>query len=285
MNRLMKFLAALSSILLGTSLIASCGLDVVGSGSNPDAGPESGSDATANETGVDTGIDSASDAGSSDGSDAEPDANPDAPAPICGNNLREGTEICDGTDLGGKSCMTLPGFNNGTLSCQPDCSYNTIFCHPTPPTCNAGAAGTVDFANGNGGTDFGYLLHYAEDPEFYSSAMPTNKTFTGVKLPGQLVLAGKDGVSFVLEKGGVTAPKLWYKTTAASLPADCNGVGIKSEVCLSKVAKSFRCQTTPYFEGGVCPSPAVIFTAQPLAAVASDSTAGWQIWLVDLTCS
>ena len=38
----------------------------------------------------------------------------------CGNDVVEGSELCDGTDLGGESCVTL-GYETGTLSCMSDC--------------------------------------------------------------------------------------------------------------------------------------------------------------------
>lgn len=46
----------------------------------------------------------------------------------CGNNARECSEACDGTDLAGHSCQT-EGFDAGTLSCNPDCGgFNTSGC-------------------------------------------------------------------------------------------------------------------------------------------------------------
>jgi hypothetical protein len=41
-------------------------------------------------------------------------------AQFCGDNVREGTEICDGSDLGGETCQTQ-GFDGGALTCQFDC--------------------------------------------------------------------------------------------------------------------------------------------------------------------
>ncbi len=47
---------------------------------------------------------------------------------VCGNKIREGVEVCDGTDLAGESCQNL-GFDAGTLSCAVDCTgYNTSGC-------------------------------------------------------------------------------------------------------------------------------------------------------------
>lgn len=55
---------------------------------------------------------------------------------VCGNNIIEGTEVCDGTALGGESCGTQ-GFDAGTLVCLQDCSgYDTSAC--TGGSCTDG---------------------------------------------------------------------------------------------------------------------------------------------------
>ena len=48
----------------------------------------------------------------------------------CGNNVREGTEACDGADLGGLDCTTIAGdFVGGTLACSPNCAaFDTSQC-------------------------------------------------------------------------------------------------------------------------------------------------------------
>jgi hypothetical protein len=46
---------------------------------------------------------------------------------VCGNNIKEGGEQCDGTDLGGATCQSL-GFTGGTLSCSASCNFNTSAC-------------------------------------------------------------------------------------------------------------------------------------------------------------
>ena len=48
--------------------------------------------------------------------------------PQCGNNTVEEGEVCDGTDLGGQTCVGL-GFDGGDLSCRADCSgFDTSKC-------------------------------------------------------------------------------------------------------------------------------------------------------------
>ncbi|HEX9943028.1 MAG TPA: S8 family serine peptidase [Thermoanaerobaculia bacterium] len=46
---------------------------------------------------------------------------------VCGNGLREGSEQCDGFDLGGQTCQSQ-GFSGGTLSCNGDCTFNISGC-------------------------------------------------------------------------------------------------------------------------------------------------------------
>ncbi|MDX1998303.1 MAG: sialidase family protein [Thermoanaerobaculia bacterium] len=49
--------------------------------------------------------------------------------PVCGNNTREGAEICDGTDLGGQTCASQGFSGGGTLSCNATCAaFVTTSC-------------------------------------------------------------------------------------------------------------------------------------------------------------
>jgi hypothetical protein len=60
--------------------------------------------------------------------------------PVCGNGVREGSEQCDGADLGGQSCQSK-GFCSGTLSCDAGCTLNTSACsgtgQPSGATCTS----------------------------------------------------------------------------------------------------------------------------------------------------
>ena len=48
--------------------------------------------------------------------------------PFCGNNIREGSEVCDGTDLNGNACTTF-GYVSGNLACNGSCTgYDTSGC-------------------------------------------------------------------------------------------------------------------------------------------------------------
>jgi hypothetical protein len=48
-------------------------------------------------------------------------------SPVCGNGIQETGEQCDGSDLGGASCVSR-GFSGGTLSCASSCVFDTSSC-------------------------------------------------------------------------------------------------------------------------------------------------------------
>ncbi len=47
---------------------------------------------------------------------------------VCGNEVRDGDEPCDGPDLGDQTCADVPGFVNGTLACADDCTLDATAC-------------------------------------------------------------------------------------------------------------------------------------------------------------
>lgn len=63
--------------------------------------------------------------------------------PACGNGVREGTEACDGADLGGATCASL-GFSAGSLACSSACTCVTQAC--CYDQCAAGASRCLDAA-------------------------------------------------------------------------------------------------------------------------------------------
>lgn len=61
-------------------------------------------------------------------------------SPICGDNKKEGTEICDGKDVGSETCISQGGVD-GSLGCAANClSFDTNDCiyaqkNPSASTC------------------------------------------------------------------------------------------------------------------------------------------------------
>ncbi|MCD6497432.1 MAG: Ig-like domain-containing protein [Deltaproteobacteria bacterium] len=68
---------------------------------------------------------------------------------VCGNDKIEGTEQCDGTDLGGKNCTDVGSFTGGQLGCTQYCTYDTSNC---TGGANCGN-GTVDAGEDCDGTN------------------------------------------------------------------------------------------------------------------------------------
>ncbi|MBU1240447.1 hypothetical protein KJ865_12125, partial [Myxococcota bacterium] len=55
--------------------------------------------------------------------------------PVCSDQVAQGTEVCDGADLQGETCVSL-GYDSGTLACLSDCSgFDTAACEGTGPVC------------------------------------------------------------------------------------------------------------------------------------------------------
>ncbi|MEO0119450.1 MAG: dockerin type I repeat-containing protein [candidate division WOR-3 bacterium] len=76
---------------------------------------------------------------------------------ICGNNIKENNEECDGPDLGGQSCISL-GYSGGNLSCNSNCTFNVSQCITTPQ-------------GGGGGGGGGYF------PPLYSTVIISGKAY------------------------------------------------------------------------------------------------------------
>lgn len=53
------------------------------------------------------------------------------PLDLCGNSITDQGEQCDGSNLGGNSCLSL-GYDYGDLSCTESCTFDTSNCGITP---------------------------------------------------------------------------------------------------------------------------------------------------------
>jgi hypothetical protein len=93
----------------------------------------------------------ASACGGDDDDDGD-DGDDDGGAAVCGDDIINGTEDCDGTVLGSNDCTTVGGdFTGGTLACADDCTFDTS-------ACVAGGAcgnGAIDDGEACDGSQFG----------------------------------------------------------------------------------------------------------------------------------
>jgi Lamin Tail Domain len=171
-----------------------------------DDGPMGG---TTNGTNTDSGTDTDPPPTSADSTESSGDGD-------CGNDMIDGQEQCDGSDLGGSTCADVnPAFEGGTLTCGDSCTFDASACELPPGTAlialNEVTSETVlegDFAGlndaielhnaGNTAADLsGWKL--SDDPAF-----PVDKTYVfpnGTMLePGEfLVLLAFDDVTMTGE--------------------------------------------------------------------------------------
>lgn len=61
---------------------------------------------------------------------------------VCGNNLAEAGESCDGTDLAGATCVSRGFAQGGTLACNANCTFNTVNC------CGDNVKGSLETCDG-----------------------------------------------------------------------------------------------------------------------------------------
>jgi hypothetical protein len=108
------------------------------------------------------------------GGDDDDDDDNDSGATVCGDGIINGTEECDGDQLGAATCASAGDFTGGELACADDCTFDTSGC-------------TVDGACGNGVIDTG---EDCDGDELGDATCATAGAFTG----GDLVCA--DDCSF-----------------------------------------------------------------------------------------
>ena len=94
--------------------------------------------------------------GDGDGGPGDGDGDPTSGG-MCGNDIKEGDEECDGNDLGGVDCTDF-GHDAGTLVCANDCTLFTNACS----TCGDGQLAVTEACDGSnfGGltcTDLGFV--------------------------------------------------------------------------------------------------------------------------------
>lgn len=149
-----------------------------------------------------------------------PDSNdPSDPVSECGNGLLEDDEACDGVDLGGKDCTSF-GFDMGTLSCAPDCSFDTSLC--SVPGCGDGVlmGGEECDCGEQAGACTPAGLNMYECTDLMS---PKGTPYTA----GTLTCNSPDACNF--NKTGCT----YCGDNAVNGPEECDGGNVNGQTCVS----------------------------------------------------
>ncbi|MEM2974264.1 MAG: MopE-related protein, partial [Candidatus Micrarchaeia archaeon] len=158
---------------------------------------------------------------------------------VCGNNVTESDEQCDGSDLNGQTCASvLPGYS-GTLSCTSSCTFSTSACNPPVPsalplslTARAGCDGEninlTATSNGalvsgvairvsKGGEYLGYIYTGSDGRAVYPAPLGVSGTY--------LFEASKSGYTSASASASVTVcPRIVSYTTQSKLL--CNKIGM-----------------------------------------------------------
>ena len=190
----------------------------------------------------------------------------------CGDGMADGTEMCDGYDLGGKSCVSL-GYDEGVLACSSTCTLDTSGCH-TSSGCGDGvvqAGEACDGADLNGQTcsSLGYaggvLMCHSDctldtsscesPPSCGNGVVDAGEDCDGADLGGSTCLSlGFGGGS--LSCGGACS----FDTSGCEPASDCgNGVIDTGEDCDGGNLGGASCQGLGFVGGVLACGPSCLY--------------------------
>jgi len=121
-------------------------------------------------------------------------------AAVCGNSAVETGEQCDGSDLGGATCVSR-GYTSGSLSCNSNCTFNVSSCTSAAPSTPSSGGG------GGGGGGGGAAI---------ISAPSTAVVFSGRAYPKSTVTLLKDAQ---IAASTIAGPDSNFQITLSNLSA------------------------------------------------------------------
>lgn len=170
---------------------------------------------------------------------------------VCGDGVKQGSEECDGNDLGGLSCLDY-GHDNGTLICGDDCTIFDGACS----TCGDNQLAATEACDGSnfGGltcTDLGYAggsLTCAEDcSQFFEDGCTVAQTCGNGSIdPGEQCDGGNlnnqtcAGLGFTSGTLGCTAGCVF----------DTSGCTVDEDMCVPFFGE---CTLSIFLEHDCCP--------------------------------
>ncbi len=130
----------------------------------------------------------------------------------CGNGVIDGTESCDGTELGGNSCADVGDFTGGTLGCTDGCAFDTSLCENVGLTTSeqiaaaraAADATGLSLAIDNALVTYTKAAFGSDVAGFFVQADQTGPALFVAVDPATTspVLSAGDQISFVIEEMG-----------------------------------------------------------------------------------
>lgn len=238
-------LVSLTSIGL---LLLGCGDDASPGATTSTTGPDPSTSVGETTSEPDGTTGSSSDSGTDTASVDESSST--GPGIVCGDDVVEADEVCDGTALGDETCVSQ-GFDDGELSCAADCSgYDTRGC--LTAVCGDGVAvgrelcdgsDTADATCRSEGFDSGTLACQDDCATFDTGGcgMCGNNQVDGAEACDGVWLQGADCFSQGFDSGtiGCAVDCQSYDTSACGLCGNdildgteiCDGVDLGATTC------------------------------------------------------
>ena len=160
--------------------------------------------------------------GCNEGCDAYDTSQCTGTGPVCGDDVAQGSEVCDGDDLQGEDCVSQ-GFTGGELGCNEGCdAYDTSGCLTT--VCGDDVADEGEVCDGDDlrGED-------CVSQGFSGGTLSCNGDCTGYNTSGCYTsLCGNDiaeegEVCDGIDLGGEDCVSQGFSSGSLSCNADCNG--------------------------------------------------------------
>ena len=158
-------------------------------------------------------------------------------AGICGNNVKESGESCDGSDLGGASCSSQ-GFSGGTLSCTASCTFNTSQC--TAASSGGGGGGGGGIAVSSTGAIFSGRAYPKSTITLLKDAQIAATTIAGADANFSISLSGLSGGNYIFsvyseDNKGIRSSLLTFPVSVTSgTTANVGGIFIAPTIAVDK---------------------------------------------------
>ena len=160
-------------------------------------------------------------------------------AGICGNNVKESGESCDGSDLGGASC-TSQGFSSGILSCTASCTFNTNSCSTTSSGGGGGGGGGGGTVVSSTGAIFSGRAYPKSTITLLKDAQIAITTIAGADANFSISLSGLSGGNYIFsvyseDNKGIRSSLLTFPVSVTSgTTANVGGIFIAPTIAVDK---------------------------------------------------
>ncbi len=117
-------------------------------------------------------------------------------AVVCGNDIIDSGEQCDGSNLGGQTC-TSRGYTGGTLSCGGSCAFDVSACTSSAPPAPPGGGGGGGYAPPVTSVIFEGRAYPKSTVTLLKDAQVAATTITGADANFYISISGLSGGNYI----------------------------------------------------------------------------------------